>query len=100
MVTGIYRNDDTDTRRELFYNIQEMPPHVRLRFVEWAALEYNAQMRGRRAVQCGDVLVKARDTTGGDCREAYQDVCMLLVQGLDLDVLMREAARVCKACKK
>lgn len=99
MVTEIYRNDDTDTRRELFYNIQEMPPHVRLKFVEWAAREYNAQVRGRRAVEVGDVVVKARDTTDGDCREAYQDVCMLLVQGLDLDVLMRKAASVCRACK-
>lgn len=97
MVASIWNgNDSVDFRRELFYGLSLLQPAARLKFVEWAAAEYNAQMRGRRAVQSGDVVCKARDTTGGEVQEAYSDISLLVFQGLDIDVLMRGLEFACK----
>jgi hypothetical protein len=82
-------NDSIDFRRELFYQLSALPAAARTRFVEWAARQFNAQMRGPRAVQDGDVITKVRDTTGGEVQEAYSDISLLVFQGMNIDVLMR-----------
>lgn len=91
----IYRNDDVDTRRELFYGIQRMPPLPRLKFLQCCAEEFNRMQRGRNCVvsdpvvaKAGEVVVRVRDTTAGDAREVYWDVCSLMVQGMPVESVM------------
>lgn len=89
----ILRSDDVDTRRELYYEISRLPRGHRLDFLRWAAEEYNRCLRGRDVVRKGDVVIKVRETSSDGEAEVFWDVCLLLAQGLSIEVVMRELVR-------